>query len=387
MTSEILRPSQVRTWIAAPPGIPRSAMPGQYRAKSVIKYGKRERPRRLSAWHRPSFWFMICSNYPSRVACLVRNGLLRHSLEFRRPARPVTQKRSRPTLMLKNISIRGEHDGQVTVIRTARTAGVLRLFHYQKATLAWLQALLLQNRIWFSDPATFNDPWDFHPQFDIELKTKAERERHLQFLLNADRKYFPKPRRQRRAIESKLRHNPNTHRSLAGETALGMPAEMARRYRVYCLTTNSEEPLMWADYANKHRGICLEFATENPVFGEALEVQYFGKPPSLDFAGTTAADALIAFLAKPEHRHHENEYRLVAQERAHALPHPTLVTDGNWLSVPDSSLKRVILGCAMDQEEQALIRKLVEKSGMQIELSQMVKRPGDYTLSAQTLGV
>ena len=50
-------------------------------------------------------------------------------------------------------------------MRTVIQAGVPTLFHYQPLRLEYVSDVLLQHRIKFSDPRTFNDPWDCRPRF------------------------------------------------------------------------------------------------------------------------------------------------------------------------------------------------------------------------------
>ena len=48
-------------------------------------------------------------------------------------------------------------------------------------------------------------------------------------------------------------------------------SEQARSgdFRIFCLTPQNESLLMWAHYADSHRGICLQFRNTEPI-GNAL---------------------------------------------------------------------------------------------------------------------
>lgn len=73
---------------------------------------------------------------------------------------------------------------------TARTAGVERLFKYQKFNPDRLSDLIVHKRLWFSDPMTFNDPWDCKPFYYVGDFTNSDViERHVQWYLQVTRRH------------------------------------------------------------------------------------------------------------------------------------------------------------------------------------------------------
>ena len=47
--------------------------------------------------------------------------------------------------------------------------GVAKLYHYQDSKLEHLKDTLSRNRVRFSNPQKFNDPWDCQPYFDPDI--------------------------------------------------------------------------------------------------------------------------------------------------------------------------------------------------------------------------
>jgi hypothetical protein len=50
---------------------------------------------------------------------------------------------------------------------TAGSAGIDRLFHYEKFDGKRLASVVVNNTLYFSDPRNFNDPWDCKPWFNV----------------------------------------------------------------------------------------------------------------------------------------------------------------------------------------------------------------------------
>lgn len=134
-----------------------------------------------------------------------------------------------------------------------------RLYHYQPFTDARspdyatrLETTLRDGTIYMSRPSGFNDPWDCRPWFNSAiLDDPDERERHLRWLLDTGNA--------RPEHEAELRANPMLVRAAIEATRDGTIAEIDTRYRLYCLSPDPLNPLMWSHYGGSHRGVALEF--------------------------------------------------------------------------------------------------------------------------------
>lgn len=76
---------------------------------------------------------------------------------------------------------------------------------------------------------------------------------------------------------------------------------------------------MWSHYADNHRGVCLEFATANPLFATAKAVQYLKDYPS--WVPMDADQVVKTVYTKSNEWEYEDEYRLLGIRTAR-IPRP-----------------------------------------------------------------
>jgi hypothetical protein len=68
--------------------------------------------------------------------------------------------------------------------------GFPQLYHYQPFNADWLRQTIVDKRLYFSNPADFNDPWDCQPHFNsASAHDPAQREKHVQFYIRITRKH------------------------------------------------------------------------------------------------------------------------------------------------------------------------------------------------------
>lgn len=181
---------------------------------------------------------------------------------------------------------------------------------------------LSQEQTWMSDPAGFNDPYDFN--FDIKNLI--------------DRSPFSDDKKLRKAFSEIFRNN-----SLVNEywfydeffievlerwiDGNALPEEVIESFKVRsqefgvsCFARDWDVPLMWSHYADSHKGICVEyafnpirFAIKNLSFAQ-YHVQY-----TTDSSPTCFSELLFAphqvlgkvIASKHAAWSYENEWRLV----------------------------------------------------------------------------
>ena len=136
--------------------------------------------------------------------------------------------------------------------------------------------------------------------------------------------------------------------------------------RVTCFSQSPVEPLMWAHYADKHKGVCYWF--DKSVFDDSYtsgEVVYSSSLPKLhlDFGKTTSGeikrhlDNII--LTKSQSWAYEKEYRffVTSQEVAHKFN--------------PKSLKFVILGMRSAEEVSAaneIVHRFNQRNGTEVRV-------------------
>ncbi|MFW9876762.1 MAG: DUF2971 domain-containing protein [Candidatus Thorarchaeota archaeon] len=142
---------------------------------------------------------------------------------------------------------------------------------------------ILRNYIWFSDPKTFNDPYDLNISFDFNCNE------------NLLRKYFnsiisdPVRRKELNIndtiIEEKIsefNRNPTEFINNARENIKNIISE---DYGVCCFSKNCDNLLMWSHYTDKHQGICLAYnrKIDEECFSVPYIVDYPEKYPKVNF--------------------------------------------------------------------------------------------------------
>ncbi|HEY1599306.1 MAG TPA: DUF2971 domain-containing protein, partial [Pirellulales bacterium] len=130
---------------------------------------------------------------------------------------------------------------------------------------------------------------------------------------------------------------------------------------VCCFSELSDHLLMWSHYANGHLGLCMEFSNTIALGQGALAaVKYRDCFPVLDAdkilanADDALANVIDLWLIKAECWAYEKEWRI-------------LHSKGDCpLNYPPESLTAVYLGALMPENQQLLIKKLLEGTGTKV---------------------
>ena len=151
----------------------------------------------------------------------------------------------------------------------------------------------------------------------------------------------------------------------------------SKRYRVYCLTTKPGCPLMWAHYADHHRGACLEFDMRKLDLCAAIQVQYTEMYPSFHL---NDGKDLSPLYTKSFHWQYEEEYRLIAQEESSAFPVDTMITSNQLYHLRAGSLTSIIIGARASEQDRRTIREIVSRSNSGLLIREARCAPDRYEL-------
>lgn len=254
---------------------------------------------------------------------------------------------------------------------------IRQLYHWQRFDAARLEAILRDNAIYCSKPSDFNDPWDCRPFFNTELLADpAELQKHIDWAVRICRRTGKMSEADIVRMRDQLR-DPAVCEPLVRQCTVETQQAIMERYRVYCLCPDVTNALMWAHYADSHRGICLEFNVRNEVTCCALEVQYFAKFPMTRQYSDDLSENLLPLLAKSDVWKYESEYRLIVQDAANATPHETLLATNGFLKLPDGALRAIIVGC---QGPYDAVQNLVPKCNAGIPVLRARKVENRYAL-------
>jgi hypothetical protein len=267
-------------------------------------------------------------------------------------------------------------------MKTAWEDGHRVLYHWQSFNADRLEALLMTNSLYCSSPSDFNDPWDCKPHFNTDiLDDPVENEKHVTWAVELCRRRIPNMSESDISRMSEvLRKDKLQAAKYISEISEGVALTNASRYRVYCLGPDVNNLLMWAHYADSHRGVCLEFSLRNEIFCSALSCEYFDEYPLIPLYSNREEDSLRTVLAKAKPWEYESEYRLVAQERGNAIADDTLMTDKNLLQLPMGALQSVIVGC---QGDWVRVSEMVARVAPGVRVKRAVRIPNRYQIRVE----
>lgn len=210
--------------------------------------------------------------------------------------------------------------------------------------------LLCDQRLHFSHPNAFNDPFDCKPLCSQNVEDSD--------------------------ILSHVEHNCSTIRDLMEKNMGGIQSMIKRgdlqksicdtlnlNY-ICCFSYNADIPAMWAHYAQDHKGLCLGFDTAiNSPFLEGMKglVKYSDKQAEFNWTKVNREEPNIrgVFFEKAKMWEYEQEYRIVKHHR--------MIKEA-----PDSynifrkeALVAMFFGLRMPQERQDFYRLLCKQCGLE----------------------
>lgn len=220
---------------------------------------------------------------------------------------------------------------------------VKSLFKYYPIAKNQISALA-QRKLWYSKPAGFNDPFDTRFYVDGEL-----------------RKYVNVN------DTTKINHAFNENMSSAVvKKKVSLEQDLINFTKeiedlgILSLAESNKNLLMWAHYADDHKGMCLEFTRKkNNLFSDdksVHKIHYSESHPTLrakalsDPIATEASKRRILYT-KSSHWEYEEEWRHI-------------VDSGNMLYSWPGSLKTVYFGCKTDLKDVHLIKTVINNSAV-----------------------
>ncbi len=177
--------------------------------------------------------------------------------------------------------------------------------------------------------------------------------------------------------------NPNAKANLESlHTALENVIKRKNEVGIYSLSTNYKDELLWAHYANSHRGFCIEFElevllnshTNNPVYH--FPVHYSKNPPEFELAdmGSKESEMIVKKLLgyKSKRWRYEAEHRIITQK------------NGNHL-YDFKAVSAIYFGLHMDEHQKRRIMEAMKGRG--IKYYQIVQLKGSYLFERQQMTV
>lgn len=138
---------------------------------------------------------------------------------------------------------------------------------------------------------------------------------------------------------------------------------------IYCLTTNKNSLPMWAHYANRHKGVMIEFNVSNSVFEKAIPITYIDSINVVKIRKKNEFTKLESILydslgVKHSSWSYENEYRIKGRANS-------------FLKYPSETIKAIYFGMYCTENDKIRV-KLANSHNPNIEYYQSVVMTGMY---------
>lgn len=234
---------------------------------------------------------------------------------------------------------------------------VTTLYRYTTAERAI--CVLSSKRIFFPKPSRFNDPFDCAIYFDPEI-TAAELAQASFLTYNEQNQLIQKD-----GTIAKVKRDEMVrvaHEFKDKNAAMG----------VLSLSEDPLSPLMWAHYADHHRGVCLGFSriTANTLGEDDITspVLYSDVYPRVRFSEILKRDGSIhqkLFFTKARDWAYEKEWRLLAGK-------------GDVVKNIPGDIVEVIVGCRVDPSHADAVSKLCSDHSITVFQCEMVPDKFQY---------
>lgn len=136
----------------------------------------------------------------------------------------------------------------------------------------------------------------------------------------------------------------------------------------FCMTSRPDNLLMWAHYADGHKGVCLKFDILKDLdsFLVPVKVDYNSQYINFD---CLSSNLLSVLRRKSPDWEYEDEYRIIKTDH-----------QGLW-KIKQESLVEIIFGCRTSAEEKESIKSLASSSGfLNISYFEAKEKKGSYGL-------
>lgn len=231
-------------------------------------------------------------------------------------------------------------------------------------------SVLIKNTVWFSKPATLNDPFDIDIDFAYAMTPSGFN--HMIQVLKMQAGIPP----ERADLLTQLQRDIPDQKALdeMSQAKTAKFREDRKDWGVFCLCESYKNILMWSHYADKHRGFCVRFTRKaNNRLGDieyTRPVSYSCEYPSPDLYSADGLQRIYdeLFLTKAKCWEYEKEWRVLNDKGNIELP-----------LVDFTSISGIIFGLNMPNAHRETLRRILSDK-KEIEFLEAVKVPNKFEL-------
>jgi hypothetical protein len=233
----------------------------------------------------------------------------------------------------------------------------MRVYKYCSWEDEYTEKNIRNHTLFYQNPAKLNDPYDINPIFHYE-GSDEELIAH-QSILYQHGGQLSKQEADQKALNDYMTNPRWSTPEGRDELAKQMMLFLREQYGVCSFSTIRDSIRMWSYYADKHKGICLEFtfpdkdnivspppSSRIPNVG-LWEVDYAGNRPmkiNLVEGKTSEDEWLRCLLFKGEEWEHEKEWRSIIPFKS------GFSKEDREVEYDERNLTSIIMGCTMGPE-------------------------------------
>jgi len=241
--------------------------------------------------------------------------------------------------------------------------------------------VLLENKIWFSTPDQFNDPFELQPHFHFAPSYQPE-----ESVINAFTQQLPNGLRDLVEAGIRSRFQDVSARAAMEQDVRAELLQSLGRTSIACFAESDLQIRMWSYYASSHKGVCFGFNFDEPWICGAMwigpeKVVYQPEYPAIQLVAVNDkhpdADARMkALLTKAEEWSGEREWRCLRPD-----------TPSGHQAFPVGSLKKLVFGARIEREHREAMLSLVKQRSAPVEIFQARVAPDRFELTLERVKV
>lgn len=211
---------------------------------------------------------------------------------------------------------------------------------------------LINKEMWYPNPSDLNDP------FDCDINMTFNNSQH-----SSIQNYFNNYLKKQFSTKELEGINDTNISTLDFENLLNKVAKrVAQRKGIACFLSNCDNLLMWAHYADSHKGVCLKFniLEDTEFFSPAKKVSYANDYPVYNYLEDKNDFVNQMFFTKSNEWSYEGEVRVLKNKK------------DNY-KFNEKCLKEVIFGCNTSEGDKKTLTKIVKQYYPETILKQAVK--------------
>lgn len=235
-----------------------------------------------------------------------------------------------------------------------------KLYRYMRFDDYW-EKNIFEGQVYLSEASNLNDPFDCLVYINHKV--------YIEYMFQTVCKIFPQ-------MDRKVLRE--TVVASVDDEIDNQISDMKKKFRIACFTENSISPLMWAHYADSHKGFCIEYdltrIPEGYRFG-ILPVIYSDKRYDVTNAVVTRNTNLLMnpYYFKSSHWKYEKEWRMVITEN--------LVADGEYYADFHKGISGIHLGLKSFDCHKEKVNKIIEENSQkEIPVYKIIIEPSNYNL-------